>query len=73
MASCNFSILYREEIRRLTLIAKIPKPKDPADDNPFAPRRNTDENDGVRRDENGVPMPQTLVRIPVLQQPPTSK
>jgi DASH complex subunit DAD2 len=53
----------------LTTTAKIPKPKESADDDPFAPRKNTDENDGMRRDENGVLMPQTLVRIPVLQQP----
>jgi len=53
----------------LIVVAKIPKPRDPeADDNPFAPKE-TDENEGLRRDENGVPMPQTLVRIPVLPQP----
>lgn len=54
----------------LIVVAKIPKPKDPeTDDNPFAPKKETDENEGLRRDENGVPMPQTLVRIPVLPQP----
>ncbi|CAZ86361.1 unnamed protein product [Tuber melanosporum] len=50
--------------------SKIPIPKDPAaDDNPFAPTKKTDENEDLGKDGNGVPMPQTLVRIPVLPQP----
>ncbi|KAL7268624.1 DASH complex subunit dad2 [Rhizina undulata] len=49
--------------------AKIPKPKSPADDDPFAPRPPEDQAAGVCNYENGVPMPQTLVRMPVLQRP----
>ncbi|KAH8150524.1 uncharacterized protein LAJ45_05220 [Morchella importuna] len=52
--------------------SKIPQPKEEAEeDNPFAPKpkqEKQEEHDGLRRDENGVLMPQTLVRIPVLPQ-----
>jgi DASH complex subunit DAD2 len=47
--------------------AKIPKPKSAAEDDPFTTAA-TDDFDGFPKNENGIAMPQTLVRIPVQDQ-----
>ncbi|KAF8544068.1 DASH complex subunit Dad2-domain-containing protein [Trichophaea hybrida] len=46
----------------------IPKPKKPAEDDPFTESVPKDENDGFPKNDEGLPMPQTLVRIPVPNQ-----
>lgn len=72
MASCNILSWGRYKLDTDRAAAKIPQPKEEAEeDNPFAPKpkqEKQEEHDGLRRDENGVLMPQTLVRIPVLPQ-----